>query len=55
MANLANVTGQLSLCLRNQDGDSATPAQVMLYEVTRIVLENGMKLLGIAPAAKRVF
>jgi arginyl-tRNA synthetase len=52
MAYLVNVKGQLSVCVKSQDGTSATPAQAMLYEATRRVLENGMKLLGITPAAK---
>ena len=53
MAYLFNVTAQLSLCLEtDEDNTSLTPAQVMLYEATRRVLENGMKLLGITPAAR---
>jgi arginyl-tRNA synthetase len=53
MAYLVNVTTQLSPCFKKiKDGTSATPAQAMLYEATRIVLENGMKLLGITPATK---
>jgi arginyl-tRNA synthetase len=50
MAYLANVTWHLSFCLKSQDETSVTPAQAMLYEATRRVLENGMKLLGITPA-----
>jgi arginyl-tRNA synthetase len=53
MSYLSNVTLQLSNCLDEiEDGTSLTPAQVMLYEVTRRVLENGMKVLGIKPATK---
>ncbi|KAH8588291.1 arginyl-tRNA synthetase [Bisporella sp. PMI_857] len=53
MTYLVNITGQLSLCFRESEvGTSLTPAQAMLYAATRIVLENGMKLLGITPAAK---
>jgi arginyl-tRNA synthetase len=56
MTYLVNVTGQLSLCLQEiEAGTSATPAQAMLYKATRRVLENGMKLLGIMPAAKWAF
>jgi arginyl-tRNA synthetase len=53
MAYLVNITGQLSLCLKNsEDGTSATPGQAMLYEAARTVLESGMKLLGITPVEK---
>jgi arginyl-tRNA synthetase len=51
MAYLSCVTGQLTACLGEEE-TTPTPAQVMLYEATRIVLENGMKILGITPAAK---
>jgi arginyl-tRNA synthetase len=53
VAYLVNVTGQLSYCLeKSENGSIALPAQSMLYEATRRVLENGMKLLGIAQVAK---
>jgi len=53
MAYLMTVVGLLSACgEESQEGTSVTPTQAMLYEATRIVLENGMKLLGITPAAK---
>ncbi|KAE9369079.1 arginyl-tRNA synthetase [Stipitochalara longipes BDJ] len=51
MSYLSSVTAQLSECL-GQEETTPTPAQVMLYEVTRRVLENGMKVLGITPATK---
>lgn len=51
MAYLANVTGQLATCFESsQDTNSATPAEAKLYETTRIVLENALKLVGIIPA-----
>lgn len=54
LAYLVNVTGQLSLCMcESQEEVVATPAQVVLYEATRTVLENGMKLLGITPSVER--
>jgi arginyl-tRNA synthetase len=37
----------------SQEEVVATPAQVMLYETARTVLENGMKLLGIRPSVER--
>ncbi|PMD30128.1 Nucleotidylyl transferase [Hyaloscypha variabilis F] len=53
MSYLSSVTSQLSECLSEiEDGTSLTPAQIMLYEVTRRVLENGMKVLGIKLATK---
>lgn len=53
MIYLVSITTQLSFCLNEeQDGTNATPAQIVLYESTLQVLENGMKLLGITPAAK---
>jgi len=53
MSYLITVADQLSTCLEDdQDGENVTPAQAMLYEATRIVLENGMKLLGIVPVTK---
>jgi len=53
MAYLVNVIDQLSSCFEeSQDETGITRGQATLYEATRIVLENGMKLLGIAPAAK---
>ncbi len=53
MAYLVTVVRQLSWCFeKSPEGKSITAAQAMLYEATRIVLENGMKLLGITPATK---
>jgi arginyl-tRNA synthetase len=51
MTYLSRVTTQLSVCLDEVE-TTPTPAQVMLYEATRRVLENGMKVLGITPATK---
>jgi len=50
---LTNVTEQLSLCFDKIEEAAEVPkAYVVLFETTRQVLENGMKLLGIVPAAK---
>ncbi|CAO2649058.1 Nn.00g100070.m01.CDS01 [Neocucurbitaria sp. VM-36] len=50
VAYLASVTEQLSECLGEDEEDaSVTPGLAALYEATRIVLENGMKLLGLTP------
>jgi len=47
---LASVTEQLSDCLEyGEEGIGVTPGFVALLEATRIVMENGMKLLGFAP------
>jgi arginyl-tRNA synthetase len=51
MTYLSSVTAQLSACLGEEE-TSPTPAQIMLYDATRRVLENGMKVLGITPATK---
>jgi arginyl-tRNA synthetase len=52
MAYLVTVIGQLSLCMKGNHGkDGVSPAEATVYEATRIVLENGMKLLGITPAS----
>jgi arginyl-tRNA synthetase len=49
---LASVTEQLSDCVNEEEGDiSVTPGLAALLEATRIVLENGMKLLGLQPIA----
>jgi arginyl-tRNA synthetase len=55
---LASVTEQLSECLVGNDDEEGTeedagvtPGLAALYEATSIVLENGMKLLGLAPIA----
>jgi len=53
LAYLFNITTQLSYCFdEGQDVNGPSPAQSMLCEATRRVLENGMNLLGIAPVAK---
>jgi len=53
---LASVTEQLAECLPGEaDGDQCakvTPGLAALYEATAVVLENGMKLLGLAPIAQ---
>jgi arginyl-tRNA synthetase len=50
---LASVTDQLSDCLDEEEGEiSFTPALAALLEVTRIVLSNGMKLLGLTPVSE---
>ncbi|RAR04893.1 Nucleotidylyl transferase [Stemphylium lycopersici] len=56
---LASVTEQLAECLAEDDEDETegdkdadvTPGLAALYEATAIVLENGMKLLGLTPIA----
>ncbi|KAF2791990.1 Nucleotidylyl transferase [Melanomma pulvis-pyrius CBS 109.77] len=52
-AYLANVIEHLSDILDEHNAAEAgiTPAQAALYEATRTVLENGMKLLGLIPIA----
>jgi arginyl-tRNA synthetase len=53
MTYIITVADQLSTCLEEDpEGNNVTPARAMLYEATRIVLENGMKLLGIVPVTK---
>jgi arginyl-tRNA synthetase len=48
MAYVNHVVEQLSCCVEESgDVHEMGPAQTMLFEVTRIVLENGMNLLGI--------
>ena len=54
VAYLFTVTGQLSLCFDGTSVATATSAQLMLCEAVRIVLENGMKLLGITPVVKHL-
>jgi arginyl-tRNA synthetase len=53
VAYLASVTEQLSECLdeaEEEEGEiDVTPGLVALLEATRIVLANGMKLLGLNP------
>jgi arginyl-tRNA synthetase len=47
---LASVTEQLSDCLDEEEGEiSVTPGLAALLEATRVVLRNGMKLLGLVP------
>jgi len=48
---LSSVTWLLSTCLGDEE-INPSPAQVVLYEATRRVLENGMRVLGIKPASK---
>lgn len=68
MTYLASVVQQLEDCVDDNEGDkeegdaeeakpekpdaSITLAHAVLYEAARIVLENGMKLLGLTPFAK---
>ncbi|KAH8726342.1 hypothetical protein GQ44DRAFT_194397 [Phaeosphaeriaceae sp. PMI808] len=47
---LVSVTEQLSECLSGEA--KVTPGLATLLEATRIVLENGMKLLGLTPVSK---
>jgi arginyl-tRNA synthetase len=57
---LAGVTEQLAECLGEEGEDASeseesaavTPGLAALYEATAIVLENGMKLLGLAPLSQ---
>lgn len=50
---LATVTEHLSDCLDEEEGEvTITPGLVALLEATRIVLENGMKLLGLRPLSE---
>lgn len=52
VAYLVTVTEQLSECLDEGEEDvTATPGLAALYEATSIVLESGMKLLGLTPLA----
>ncbi|KAH7077047.1 hypothetical protein FB567DRAFT_140494 [Paraphoma chrysanthemicola] len=49
---LASVTEQLSDCLDEEEGEMiVTPGFAALLEATRIVLRNGMKLLGMVPVS----
>jgi arginyl-tRNA synthetase len=48
---LASVTEQLSECLEKEGELDVTPGLAALLEATRIVLANGMKLLGLGPIA----
>jgi arginyl-tRNA synthetase len=55
LSYLLSVTAQLSTCLDEfEDATSLNPTQIKLYEVTRRILENGMKVLGIKPAKGKV-
>jgi arginyl-tRNA synthetase len=50
---LASVTEQLSDCFDEDEGElDMTPGLAALLEATRIVLGNGMKLLGLTPISK---
>jgi arginyl-tRNA synthetase len=51
---LAKITDQLSFYTKAEKGpeeSSLTPAEAVLFDSARQVLENGMKLLGIIPAS----
>ncbi|KAI4951345.1 hypothetical protein J4E91_004055 [Alternaria rosae] len=56
VTHLASVTEQLAECLtEDAEGDQdakVTPGLAALYEATSVVLENGMRLLGLAPIAQ---
>jgi len=52
MTYLSSVTGQLAVFFEDNQSETVNPAQAMLLEATKIVMENGMKLLGITPVAK---
>ena len=47
---LVNVTRQLSYCLEDEIDLGAAPGVAALFESTRQVLENGMRIIGIEPA-----
>jgi arginyl-tRNA synthetase len=57
---LASVTEQLAECLTEDEGEDAegdkdgkvTPGLAAMYEATAVVLENGMKLLGLSAIAQ---
>lgn len=50
VAYLASVTEQLSDCLDEEEGEiEVTPSLAVLLQTTRIVLTNGMRLLGFNP------
>lgn len=46
---LATVTEQLSECISEEADAKVTPGLAALFKATSIVLENGMKLLGLTP------
>ncbi|KAF2831925.1 arginyl-tRNA synthetase [Ophiobolus disseminans] len=50
---IASVTDQLSEVLDEEGEIIVTPGLAALLEATRIVLENGMKLLGLVPVAEK--
>lgn len=51
MAYLLNVTTQLEACFDDvEEGAAPAPVQSALYSSTHVVLERGMKLVGIEPA-----
>ena len=55
MLYLVSVTDQLSIYLETEEGQeesSPTPAEAVLFESVRQVLENGMSLLGIMPVSR---
>jgi arginyl-tRNA synthetase len=55
MLYLITITDQLPFCIETEEEVQSkadfTPAEAALFETVRQVLENGMKLLGIRPAA----
>jgi arginyl-tRNA synthetase len=55
MHYLLSITDQLAVCLETDEGEETpepTTAESALFEATRQVLENGMKLVGIWPIAR---
>jgi len=52
MSYLASVTAQVESCFEDvEEGSSPSPGQAMLYEATRVVLEGGMRLVGVVPSS----
>jgi len=55
MVYLINIADQLPISLESEEGDEGenalTSAELAFFEAVRQVMENAMKLLGIAPAA----
>ena len=55
MHYLSSITDQLAVCLETEEGEEKpelSPAEFVLFEATRQVLENGMRLVGIWPVTR---
>ena len=55
MHYLSSITDQLAVCLETEEGEEKpelSPAEFVLFEATRQVLENGMRLVGINPVTR---